>query len=63
MLGGVVLEYAAVGQHAAATAREYGLPAVINCRDLMLHIHDGDVIHIDGTTGIITLDPSKETDL
>lgn len=63
ILGGVVLEYAAIGQHAAATAREYGLPAVINCRDLMLHIHDGDVIHIDGTTGIITLNPSKETDL
>jgi rifampicin phosphotransferase len=53
-LRGLILEQGSVGQHAAITAREYGIPAVINCRDAMRSIKDGDLIQMDGTTGIVT---------
>ena len=55
-LGGLVLEGGAVSQHAAATAREYGIPAVVNVKDARRRIPDGAWITVDGTTGIVELD-------
>jgi phosphohistidine swiveling domain-containing protein len=56
MLGGIVLTRAALFHHAATTAREYGLPAVINVRDATSRIPDGTWITLDGTTGEIRLE-------
>jgi rifampicin phosphotransferase len=55
ILAGIVLEGGSLGQHAASTAREYGLPAVISAPYALQEIKDGDWITIDGTTGIVTL--------
>ncbi|MFN8488186.1 MAG: PEP/pyruvate-binding domain-containing protein [Caldilineaceae bacterium] len=55
-LGGLVLEGGAMGQHAAATAREYGVPAVIRVKNARQRIPDGAWITLDGTTGIVGLD-------
>ena len=55
-LGGLVLEGGSVGQHAAATAREYGVPAVINVKDARWRIPDGAWLTVDGTTGVVELD-------
>jgi pyruvate,water dikinase len=52
-LGGLVLEEGSLGQHAAATAREYGIPAVVGCRQAMRLIADDDWIRLDGTTGVV----------
>ena len=41
MLGGLILEHGALFSHAATTAREYGIPAVINVKDATLRIPDG----------------------
>lgn len=54
LLGGLVLEQGSLGQHAAATAREYGIPAIINCRQATRLIIDGTFLHVDGTAGIVT---------
>jgi pyruvate,water dikinase len=56
LLGGLVLTRAALFHHAATTAREYGLPAVINVREATSRIADGTWITLDGTTGEIRME-------
>lgn len=58
-LGGLVLEGGAVSQHAAATAREYGVPAVVGVKDARRRIPDGAWITVDGTTGLVELDTKR----
>jgi pyruvate,water dikinase len=41
-----------VGQHAAATAREYGLPAAVNVAHAMECIPDGAWVTVDGRRGV-----------
>lgn len=55
ILGGLILEGGAVGQHAAATAREYNIPAVVNVKQATRRIPDGAWLTVDGTTGTIEL--------
>lgn len=55
-IGGLVLDSGSIGQHAASTAREYGLPAVIATRNATQVIIDGDWITVDGTAGTVTID-------
>ena len=45
-------ESGSLAQHAASTAREYGLPAVISAPDATRLIRDQDRITIDGTQGL-----------
>jgi pyruvate,water dikinase len=52
----MVLEVGSLGQHAASTAREYGIPAVISATNATCLIKDGDWITIDGLKGIVELD-------
>ena len=56
ILAGIVLEGGSLGQHAASTAREYGLPAVISAANATHSIKSGDRIKIDGTKGIVEMD-------
>lgn len=56
ILGGLVLDGGSIGQHAAATAREYGVPAVIETRNASRRIPDGVWVTVDGTEGIVELD-------
>jgi pyruvate,water dikinase len=53
ILGGLVLEKGSVGQHAAATAREYGLPTAIQVKDATKLIADGSWITVDGEQGTV----------
>lgn len=55
ILAGLVLEEGAIGQHAVVTAREYGLPAVIDCPNATQLIPDGAELRVDGTAGIIEI--------
>ena len=41
--------------HAAITAREFGLPAVIGTKVATKILHDGDVVEVDATKGIVTV--------
>ena len=40
--------------HGAVVAREFGLPAVVNVRDAMRLIADGDRLGVDGDAGRVT---------
>lgn len=58
ILGGLVLDGGALGQHAAATAREYGIPAVIGTGNATRRIPDGAWIIVDGGAGTVEIEES-----
>lgn len=60
LLGGLVLDSGSVGQHAAVTAREYGIPAVIATGDATKRIADGSCVQVDGTSGVVQLETGPD---
>jgi len=55
ILSGIVTEYGGILCHAAIVSREYGIPAIVSCHDVMGKIQDGQRIRMDGTSGIVTI--------
>ena len=55
ILSGIVTEYGGILCHAAIVSREYGIPAIVCCKDAMSKITDGQIITIDGGTGVVTI--------
>ena len=55
ILSGIVTEYGGILCHAAIVSREYGIPAIVCCKDAMQKIRDGQTVTIDGTTGTVTI--------
>ena len=42
--------------HAAVVSREYGIPAVVGTKAATARIEDGDVVTVDGSTGIVRIE-------
>jgi pyruvate,water dikinase len=55
ILGALVLDQGAPLLHTATTAREFGIPAVVQTGNATRRIADGDWITVDGTTGLVEL--------
>ena len=55
ILSGIVTEYGGILCHAAIVSREYGIPAIVCCKDCMQKIRDGQTITVDGANGIVTI--------
>ena len=55
ILSGIVTEYGGILCHAAIVSREYGIPAIVCCKDAMASIKDGQTITVDGTKGIVRI--------
>jgi pyruvate,water dikinase len=53
--GAVVTELGGPLSHSCVVAREYGVPAVVNIKDVTRILQDGDIVTVDGTRGIIVL--------
>ena len=51
----VLLEVGGVLQHGAVIAREYGKPCVVGLGGLMTRFHDGQMVEVDGTAGVVRL--------
>lgn len=51
----VVTELGGFLSHGATVAREYGVPAVVNVKGATTQIHTGDLVHVDGTNGRVTI--------
>ncbi|MEP7117945.1 MAG: PEP-utilizing enzyme, partial [Acidobacteriota bacterium] len=49
----VVVERGSVLSHSAIVSRELGLPAVVSVPGLTSWLHDGDIIRVNGTTGVV----------
>jgi rifampicin phosphotransferase len=56
ILGGLVLDRGVLTQHSGATAREYGVPAVVATRHATRRIRDGSFVTVDGSTGRVELE-------
>ena len=54
-VGGVVTEVGGLLSHAAVIGREYGIPAILNLIDATKVIRDGDLIKMDGKSGVIEI--------
>ncbi len=55
ILSGIVTEYGGILCHAAIVSREYGIPAIVSCHDVMSKVKDGQKIKIDGATGVVSI--------
>src|SRR5439155_23659728 len=51
----VVTETGGILSHAAVTAREYRLPAVLSVADATRLIRDGQALEVDGGTGVVRI--------
>ena len=50
-----VIEVGSYLSHAGTIAREYGMPCVVDVLDCTTRITSGDLIHVDGSSGKVTL--------
>ena len=56
---GLIVETGGLLSHGSIIAREFGLPAVANIPDATSRFHDGDLVLLDGSTGLVQiLDPA-----
>ena len=55
VVAAVVTETGGVLSHCAIVAREYGLPAVVGAHGATTRIRTGQIVTVDGGTGIVTL--------
>ena len=59
--GAVVTDGGGVLAHTAVIAREYGLPAVLATGTATQRLRDGDLVTVDGTTGVVTINEAEHT--
>lgn len=52
---GMIIESGGILSHAAIVSRELGIPTIIGIPNLMKILKDGQIIELDGTTGIIKI--------
>lgn len=52
---GVVMELGGPLQHGGIIAREYGIPCVSGLADITSIIKDGDMLEVDGTSGVVRI--------
>jgi pyruvate,water dikinase len=51
----IVTDAGGILSHCAIVAREYGLPAVVGTHTATQRLHDGQVLEVDGTAGIVRI--------
>ena len=54
--GAVVTDGGGVLSHTAVIAREYGIPAVLATGEATRRLSDGDLVTVDGSTGVVSID-------
>ena len=57
----IVTERGGVTSHAAITARELGIPAVVGVPGILDSIKDGEILKVDGSRGVIEVMENPET--
>ena len=57
LIGALVLDGGDNFQHASLICREYGIPCVIKTKEGTEAITNGQIIKVDGSNGVITLNP------
>jgi phosphotransferase system enzyme I (PtsI) len=60
VIGGFVTAAGGRTSHSAIIARSVGIPAIVGVGDAALHIEDGQLVIVDGTAGIVLVEPEAE---
>ncbi|MBN1221388.1 MAG: hypothetical protein JXM69_20865 [Anaerolineae bacterium] len=55
LAAGLIVEMGGLLSHGSVIAREYGLPAVANIPDATQRFRNGDIVLVDGSTGVVQL--------
>jgi pyruvate,water dikinase len=58
-VGALVTDTGGILSHAAIIAREYRVPAVVATGDATRRLRDGQVVTVNGTTGVVELGPAE----
>jgi phosphotransferase system enzyme I (PtsI) len=58
---GYVMQSSGIDAHASIIARDFGVPAVVRVGQAMTRIHDGDLLVIDGSVGLVICNPDEAT--
>lgn len=61
IISGLITEIGSPLSHGAVVAREYGIPAIVGAKGAKNFLKTGDMIRLDGDTGIAELISSSET--
>ena len=51
----VITDGGSVAAHASLVAREYGIPAVVGAGDATARLHDGQLVTVDGSAGVVEM--------
>ena len=58
---GVLVQRGSLLSHSAIVAREMGIPCVVSIPGLMDSVSDGDVVDMDGSTGVVLMAAGEES--
>ncbi len=61
MVKGILMDVGGRTSHTAILARSFGIPAILGLRTITRDLSSGDTIIMDGQSGMVILDPDKET--
>ena len=53
--GGLVMEVGGMMTHGSIVAREYGIPAVVGVDKATARLKNGDIVRVNGSTGVIEI--------
>lgn len=60
-VAGLATDVGGKTSHTAIIARGYDTPAVVGTEDLTLHVESDDLVIVDGTCGVVIINPNPET--
>lgn len=55
LLAGIIVERGSVLSHAAIVSREMNIPCIVGVKHITSHLKDGDLIEMDGLSGLIRI--------
>lgn len=58
---GVAMDFGGLTSHTAIVVRSLGIPAVMGLKDISVSTAGGDTVIVDGTKGIVIINPDAET--
>jgi phosphohistidine swiveling domain-containing protein len=58
----VITDGGSVAAHASLVAREYGIPAVVGAADATARLHDGQLVTVDGSGGVVEVAADGEAE-
>lgn len=59
-VSGILIERGSILSHSAVVAREMGIPTIVGISGLLQHVADGDVVTMDGASGVVQLETGSQ---